>query len=63
MYFRYYRLQKTWLDNCLKSRVSDEPQTDNMENGSEKCCNLNDSNFTKFINNCEGSCIGKSVFS
>ena len=62
MYFGYYRLRKTWLDNCLKSRISEDPQTDNMENGSKQFWNLKDSTFTIFINHCECSCIGKSLF-
>ena len=27
MYFRKNLLQKTWLDKCLKSLVSDDPST------------------------------------
>ena len=33
MYFRTYELQKTWLDKCLKSPVSEDPLTSNMVNG------------------------------
>ena len=33
MYFGNYRLWKTWLDKYLKTRLSDEPSTDNMGNG------------------------------
>ena len=61
MYFRKYRLRKKWLDNCLKSLVSEVPSTGNMENGRKHCCNLNDSAFKIFINHCECSCIGKSL--
>ena len=50
MYFSKYRLRKTWLDKCPKSHVSEDPYTDNMENWSKQCSNLNDSTFTKFIN-------------
>ena len=50
MYFPKYRLRKTWLDKCLKSHVSEDPYTDNMENWSKQSSNLNDSTFTKFIN-------------
>ena len=63
MYFGKSRLGKIWLDKCLKSRVLEDPETDNMENGSKHCWNLNDTNFTIFINHCECSCIGKSLFS
>ena len=27
MYFRNYGLQKTWLEKCLKSHVSEHPST------------------------------------
>ena len=33
MYVSNYRARKTWLDNCLKSPVSEEPLTSNMING------------------------------
>ena len=33
MYFRNYRLQQTWLDNCLKSLVSEDLLTSNLGNG------------------------------
>ena len=32
MYFRNCGLQKTWLDKCLKSHVSEDPSTGNMKN-------------------------------
>ena len=32
MYFRNYGLRKTWLDQRLKSPVSEEPLKSNMEN-------------------------------
>ena len=50
MYFRKYRLRKTWLDKCLKSCFSEDPSRDNMANGWKYCCNLNESIFTIFIN-------------
>ena len=55
MSFPNYRLHKTWLDKCLKRRVSQDPSRDNMANGSKYCCNLNNSTFTIFINHCESS--------
>ena len=61
MYFRYYVLQKTWLDNCLKSHISEDPSTGNMGNGPIPCFNLNDSTFTIFIDECEGNCLAKSL--
>ena len=62
MYLRKYRLRKIWLDKYLTSRVSEDPYTDNKENGLRHCSNLNDSTFTKFIKRCEGSCIGRILF-
>ena len=50
-----------WLDKCLKSRVLGDPSTENMANGFKHCCNLNESNFTRSINHCEGDCVGKSL--
>ena len=46
MYFLKDRLPKTWLDEWLKSRVSEYPKTDNKENASKHCSNLNDTTFT-----------------
>ena len=62
MYLWQYRLRKTWLDKCLKSRVSDDPSTDNMANGSKHFCNLKDSTVTIFFNHCESNYVGKSLF-
>ena len=62
MHFRKYRVLKAWLDKCLKSRVSKDPSTDNMANGSRHCYNLNDSTFTIFINHYGGNYVGKSLF-
>ena len=61
MYFRKYQLPKTWLDKSLKSRVSEDPQTENMAKWWKQRSNLNDYTFTKLINHCEGNCIGKSL--
>ena len=57
MYFWKSRLRKICLDKCLKGRVSEDPQTENMANGLNTGSNLNDSNFTKDINHFEGECI------
>ena len=43
MYFRNYRLPKTWLDQCRKCPVSEEPSKSNMVNALKHCSNLNDS--------------------
>ena len=62
MYFQNSELRETLLDKCLKSRASEEPWTDNITNGLKDYCNLNDRPFTRFINQFEGNCIGKSLF-
>ena len=63
MYFAKYRPRKTWLDKCLKSRVSENPQTENMENWSKQCSNLNDSTLTKFMNTVKVVALEKVSFS
>ena len=62
MYSRNTGSKKYCLVNLIKSRVSEDPQTDNAANVSEHYCNLNDSTFTIFINHCEDSFIRKSLF-
>ena len=37
MYFRNYRLQRTWLLKCLKSTVSENPWTVNMLKAPKRC--------------------------
>ena len=63
MYFPKYRLRKTWLDKCLKSRISEDSWTENMENWSKQCSNLNDNTFTKFINTVKVVALEKVSFS
>ena len=53
MYYGKSRHRKKWLEKCLKSRVSQDPQTNNMANGSKIFCNLNGSTFEIFINDFE----------
>ena len=62
MYFRKYRLQKKWLDKCLKGRDPGDSSKNNMANGSKLCWNSNGSTFKIFINHFKGSLIGKSLF-
>ena len=45
MYFRNYGLPKTWLDECLKSLVSDDSTKSNMVNGPKHCSNLKDTSL------------------
>ena len=37
MYLLFYGLRNTWLDECLKSPVSDNPLTNNMVKGPKHC--------------------------
>ena len=61
MYFRSYGLRNTWLDECLKSPVSADRSTSNMVIGPKNCINLNERTFTIFIDQSEGSSVGKSL--
>ena len=42
MYFRSYRLSKTWLDHSLKSAVSEHPLIVNMLKSPKHLCNLDE---------------------
>ena len=55
MYFRIYGLQKTSLDKCLKTAVSQYPSTSNMINEPEHCSNLNAGAFAMFIDHSKGN--------
>ena len=61
MYFRNYGLPKTWLDQCLKSPVSEDPWESNMLNGPKNCSNLKDSPMNIFIYHWEVNCPTKSL--
>ena len=61
MYFGNYRLPKIWLDQCLKSPVSEDPSKRNMVNAPKHCSNLNNSYFTTFIDHWEVNCPTKSL--
>ena len=45
MYFRYLGLPKTWLDQCLKSPVSEDPTKSDMVNPPKHCSNLKDTSL------------------
>ena len=45
MYFRNYGLPKTWLDQCLKSLVSENPTKSNMANTPKHFSNLKDTSL------------------
>ena len=62
MYFQNSELRETLLDKCLKSRASEEPWKDNITNGLKDYCNLNDSPFTRFINQLKAIALEKVFF-
>ena len=55
MHFRTYGLEKTGLDKCLKSPVSEDPLRSNVVNEQKHCWTLNESIFTIFIDPCENN--------
>ena len=61
MYFGTYGPPKTWLDQCLKSHVSQYPSKMNMANAPKHCSHLKDSAFTTFIDHWEVNCPTKSL--
>ena len=61
MYFRNYGFPKTWLDQCLKSPVPEDPTKSNMVNVPKHCSNLRGTSFTIFINHWEVNCLTKSL--
>ena len=63
MYFRNYRLRKTWLDQCQKICVSEDPSTDNMTNGSKQCRNLNEAPLKYLLITVKVVVLGKISFS
>ena len=58
MYFRNYRLSKTWLDQYLKRAISEDPSTVNMVNGPKDLWNLHDCSFIIFFHHSEGKWLG-----
>ena len=61
MYFPNYCLPKTWLDQCLKSPVSEHPSKNNMVKAPKHCSNLKENPLTLFIDQWEGNCLTKSL--
>ena len=49
MYFRNYGLPKTWLDQYLKSPVSEDPTKSNMVNVPKHCSNLKDTSLPHLL--------------
>ena len=62
MYFGNYGLPKKWLDQCLKSPVSEYPSKTNMLHAPKHCLHLKDSPFTTFIDHWEVNCPTKSLY-
>ena len=52
--FPKLRTGKTFLNECLKSLVSEDPSTSNMVRGAKHCRNMNDAALTKFIDHSDG---------
>ena len=59
--FPKLRTLKTWLDNCLKRLVSDDPFTRNIINVSKHCWNLHHSTFIIFLSHYQRNWVGKSL--
>ena len=62
MYFGNYGISKTWLDQCLKSRFSEDPSKRNMVNAPKHCSNLKSSTFAIFIDHWEVNCRTKRLY-
>ena len=60
-YFWTCGLEKTWLDKCLKSPVSDDHSKSNMVNEPKSFSNMKDSTFTLSIDHCEGNSVRKCL--
>ena len=59
--FPKLRTPKTWLDNCLKSPVSEDPSTTKMVNVPKHCSNLHHVTFIRFIDYYQVNWVGKSL--
>ena len=62
MYFGNYRIPKTWLDQCLKSPVSEYPSKSSIANDPKHCSHLKDSTLTTFIDHRGVNCPRKSLY-
>ena len=62
MYFGNYGLPKIWLDQCLKSPVSEYLPKSNILNAPKYCSHLKDSAFTTFIDHWKVNCPAKSLY-
>ena len=62
MYFGNYGLPKTWLDQCLKSPVSEYPSKTNVANAPKHCSHLKDNPFTTVIDHWEVNCPTRNLY-
>ena len=62
MSFQNYGLPKTWLDQRLKSPVSEYPSKSNMVKATKHCSNLKNSPFTISIYHWEVNCPTKRLY-
>ena len=62
MGFGNYGLPKRWLDQCLKSPVSEDPSKRNMVNAPKHCLNLKNSTFANFVDNWDVNCRTKGLY-
>ena len=60
MYFLKKGVRKTWLDQCLKGPVPDDPSKSHTVNAPKHCSNLKECSFTIFIDHWEGNYLTKS---
>ena len=61
MYFPYYGLRKTWLNESLKSPLSQDPWRSNMLRGIKNLGNLNGTTFTILIDHYGRKGVGKTL--
>ena len=52
---------KKVIDKGLKNPHSEDPYKRNMVNGPKHCRNLEDANFTIFVDHCKHNQVGKSL--
>ena len=61
MYFRNYKLSKTWFNHSLESAISEPPSTVNVLMGAKNLWNLHRSTFAIFFYHSEGKWLGKDL--
>ena len=61
MYLGNYGLRKTLLNKCLKNLVSEDTSASGMVNRNKHCWNLDDTNFSIVIDDCERNWFGGNL--